>query len=58
MSVPDGPLLTEREFDRLCDIVPDLKATQLWNIANLFDKRIVAREDEVEHRERMGFHAD
>ena len=73
MSVPDGPLLSEAEFDRLTGIVPDLTATQLWNIAQVFERRIVAlpvrgakdvdssveRADDVGPRElRIGFRAE
>lgn len=42
MSVPDGPLLNEDEFDRLTQIFPDLTAMQLWATAETFERRIVA----------------
>lgn len=68
MAVTEGPLLSERQFDRLVDIVPDLTAKQLWNIAEAFDCRIVALseggtaggESSVEHagEQRIGFWAE
>lgn len=72
MSVPDGPLLTEEEFDRLTKIFPDLTAMQLWATAETFERRIVAlpkiggngaeadteRADQDEPNQlRIGFHA-
>lgn len=42
MSVPDGPLLSEEEFDRLTQIFPELTALQLWATAETFERRIVS----------------
>lgn len=42
MTVPDGPALTEDQYDRLVKTIPDLTAKQLWDVAATFDHRIVA----------------
>ena len=48
------PLLTEEQFDRLTRIAPEMTAVQLWNVADTFERRIVALP-EGEPRKPAGF---